>query len=1088
MADQDQTDPGSDQPEQGQQDPPSAEGGSPGATHPDRGASAERSRESPPPLSEPEAPSPGPDESAQWSQERTEGKTSPQSAAWSRGPEEPEKPERPEDEAKARLPREEELEEWAKPRDERWQVLETLGRGGMGIVFKCRDQRLKRLVAIKRVLSLDRRAVERFRHEAEAIAGLPHTNILQIHDFLDDGAGPYIVMEYAPGGDLEQEVKLNGALTVERCIEMVGAVAEGLLLAHGRTSPETGDPEPIYHRDIKPSNILLMADGTPRLSDFGLARLEAGTELTVTGAGLGTPVYMAPEQAEGAHDIGPEADIYALGKTLYFLSTGETPTTIILDRLPVKLRSVVRKCIELQPENRYRTVAELLDALVGKTDTSVTLLEGECPNCGFRNPLDARTCGRCRESLLRACPNTDCGRDVQLWARYCAYCDVEIAVEREVQELLAGAQELLDQHFPRRAEAKVKEVLEANPEHRAARELAKSVEAVFEEARELKRQAQALLGGDDIEKAQPLLEEGLSADQENRWFPERLDELPERIRRRDLRLALASGSEMLDANRPQGAQPFFEEALRLESSDPQAGRGVEECSARMARVQELATALDESEESGRTDEAERICHEILALDADRSDIERRQGDLSKRLSLARGAISSARESSRGKQWANSIKHWQCALEHWPACEEAKQELAGAQESLSQFERSIARARELESGGRTSAALAEARQALEAGTSPAARELADQLTEKMENAQSLARSGLEAASQRQWRDAAESLAEAREIDADAVDEDDLSGSLEKAEQFERSVARAQALESERRASAALAEAKQALEIGTSAQAAELADHLEERVERAQSLAKSGLEAAGQRLWRGSAAHLLAASRIDVEAVDRGSLSEIESKASCVLDSLNRARELLSEGRFAEALAETKRTQELGTRDPELLRLTEEARGLSEKARHIENTASINERTDPVEARNLWKRVLEAQPYRRDVEKRIRELDSVISRADKELRRAERLLGLRKWGGALRAAQEAMALNPQLREEAGVLCRRVHEQKRPVLLRVLGCASLLLISGLLLGVAGHLMDSGRPAAGAIGLLMILVLGPASLVALLRLLGKT
>ena len=255
------------------------------------------------------------------------------------------------------------LDSWARPRGPRWEVVETLGRGGMGIVFKCRDRRLNRFVAVKRVLSLTGNARQRFWVEAQAIAALNHPNILQIHDYDEDDAGPYVIMELATGKDLEAQVKAEGPLGLEEAIEVMKAMGAALSQAHSWTDPETGEPYLILHRDIKPSNILRMADGTPKLSDFGLARLSGGPTVTLTGTALGTPAYMAPEQFSEAHRVGPEADLCSLGKTLYFLLTGRIPSMVMMDHLPKPIRPVVMRCLEERPEDRYRTAEEFVAAI-----------------------------------------------------------------------------------------------------------------------------------------------------------------------------------------------------------------------------------------------------------------------------------------------------------------------------------------------------------------------------------------------------------------------------------------------------------------------------------------------------------------------------------------------------------------------------------------------------------------------------------------------------------------------------------------------------------------------------------------------------
>src|SRR5262245_44862717 len=206
------------------------------------------------------------------------------------------------------------------PRVPGYEVEAVLGRGGMGVVYKARDLRLGRVVALKMLLAgayAGSEERERFLREAEAVAGLRHANIVQVHGAGDHDGRPYFTMEYVEGGSLAQRL-LSTPQPARQAAALLATLAEAVQVAH-----QGG----IVHRDLKPANILLTTDGTPKIADFGLARhFDGGAALTRTGARVGTPSYMAPEQAAGkARAIGPAADIYALGALLYEMLTGRPP-------------------------------------------------------------------------------------------------------------------------------------------------------------------------------------------------------------------------------------------------------------------------------------------------------------------------------------------------------------------------------------------------------------------------------------------------------------------------------------------------------------------------------------------------------------------------------------------------------------------------------------------------------------------------------------------------------------------------------------------------------------------------------------------
>jgi len=277
-----------------------------------------------------------------------------------------------------------------------YTILDKIGAGGMGQVFKAEHRRMHRVVAIKMLppaVTKDMAAVARFQREVEAAAKLRHTNIVAADDADEANGVHFLVMEFAEGSDLSALVKKNGPFPVGKAIDYILQAARGLEYAHKHG---------VIHRDIKPGNLLLNSEGTVKVLDMGLARIESGddaatqAELTGTGAVLGTVDYMAPEQALSTHHADARADIYSLGCTLYYLIAGkaaydgptlmakllahrDTPIPALGAEVPRQVQAVFEKMVAKKVEDRYQStsevVAELQDCVaatstVGKPQTT----------------------------------------------------------------------------------------------------------------------------------------------------------------------------------------------------------------------------------------------------------------------------------------------------------------------------------------------------------------------------------------------------------------------------------------------------------------------------------------------------------------------------------------------------------------------------------------------------------------------------------------------------------------------------------------------------------------------------------------------
>jgi Protein kinase domain len=258
----------------------------------------------------------------------------------------------------------------------RFEIIEEIGQGGMGTVYKAYDSKIREVVALKLLksdIASDPEIIERFRNEIKLARQVSHRHVCRMYDLGEEFLSIYISMEFVPGEDLKSFIRRSGHLTEAKAVGLAKQIAEGLAEAH-----RLG----VVHRDLKPQNVMIDKDGNAKIMDFGIARSLHTRGVTGTGVIIGTPEYMAPEQAEG-RDIDHRVDIYALGAIMFEMVTGrvpfegQTPLSIVLKhrseppadpqtinaQISEGLSRIILKCLAKKREDRYGSAAEVLEDL-----------------------------------------------------------------------------------------------------------------------------------------------------------------------------------------------------------------------------------------------------------------------------------------------------------------------------------------------------------------------------------------------------------------------------------------------------------------------------------------------------------------------------------------------------------------------------------------------------------------------------------------------------------------------------------------------------------------------------------------------------
>jgi eukaryotic-like serine/threonine-protein kinase len=532
----------------------------------------------------------------------------------------------------------------------KYDLLEVIGKGGMGVVYKAYDPVLDREVAMKTMTTealKDPVLRERFYREARSAGKLHHPNIVTIHELGEENDVPFIVMEYLHGTDVHAMIRRREDVALERKIRIIIQLCRGLAYAH-----KSG----IVHRDVKPSNVHVMGDDHVKILDFGIARLMTAKSMTTNGLVLGTIHYMSPEQVKATH-VDRKSDIFSAGIILYELLTFQKPfdadnSASILYKLvnepPDKmhpaideefpiLKRVIQKSLDKDPARRYFTADEMADELQ-------EFLLGYTPRPKIEKTMTAETPPpppapppstdpRIAELLRTSKRLIAQGKSVQALAslRNALEIDandtgarelkqmVEQDIKRaEVEDLLRRGQEYLKEGRFDIALKAFEKILRINPNHSKAKLLVETVknEIMVPQAEDMLTRARSAYNEKKYPLAMKLVEEVLMMHPQSQEAQEISMALKERMSEQEFNELLKAGQTFIDRGEMETAIKAFEKALEIFPQHPVALKRLEEArsSGKQVDLKELITRGHRQLELSNLEDAQKSFDEVLQLD------------------------------------------------------------------------------------------------------------------------------------------------------------------------------------------------------------------------------------------------------------------------------------------------------------------------------------------------------------------------------------------------------------------------------------------------------------------------------------------
>jgi serine/threonine protein kinase/tetratricopeptide (TPR) repeat protein len=610
------------------------------------------------------------------------------------------------------------------------KVLQKVGEGGFGSVYRALDQNLQRTVAVKVMLpSLTTNAefVQKFLREAVTAAQLNHPNIVAIHKVDKDvrRGMHYLIMEFVEGRTLADVVKEKGVFTWPEVLPIFLQSCDALATAHERN---------IVHRDIKPENLMLDKAGAVKITDFGLAKsLSSDHKSTKV---MGTPHYMSPEQFEGTA-VDCRSDIYSLGVTFYYLLSkarpyeGQNTVQIIYAILtqqpkaltelnkdvPPAVWAVIEKMIAKKPEDRYQT---LRDAIVDlrKLQGPAQDDKASCPQCGTRNPRNRKFCRSCGAPLVVPCPA--CGSPEPAGTKQCSGCGSDLDKLVRVKKTLEAAKRFLALGDLRRAAESFRQVLQLDPNHAEAKAEVDRLGTTIEEVERVSIETQEMMRTGSVEEALGKVEDLLRRYPTASEVRQQRDELRQTLADRKVNRLVEQAEAFAQSGKLREAMEALDQALRIDAGREDVRTLRAEYGRRVAAASENRQKAAEALAAGRYEDAYQLASEVLKVlpgDPSMEDVVRRARSS---VESVDAFIERGRKRQADKKLGDALAEYEAALSLRPSdsrilelVQEVRGRIADQRERVANARRMLADRQYREAGAVLRGVLDEAPDDLEA---------------------------------------------------------------------------------------------------------------------------------------------------------------------------------------------------------------------------------------------------------------------------------------------------------------------------------------------------------------------------------------